>query len=139
MDGPQEEKAPTAATKVFAVSGAGGTANPGADGIGGTPASPPKPPVPLPSHTPGMKLPLAIQFMIEVVTGTIAFAVVAGAAGALSVYVDFLARHGVSDYVLRGLRGAELLVFGADIVLFTAFVFVEAWRMLRRMIEEARG
>ena len=139
MDGPQYENKPVPTSAVPGVGGAAGGAvgGPGGPATAAPPARPP--PVPLPSHTPGMKLPLAIQFMIEVITGTFAFAVLGGAAGALSVYVDFLARQGVSEYVQLCLRGGEMLLLGSDIVLFTAFVFVEAWRMLRRMIEEARS
>ena len=85
-----------------------------------------------------VKLPMVIRFGIDIVVGTFTFALMAGAAAGLSVLVDFLARHGVSAYVLLGLKGAELLIFAADILLFTAFILLQTYKLGREMWRELR-
>ena len=103
-------------------------------------APPPEEGAQLPATEPPdeVKLPMVIRFGIDVVVGTFAFALLAGAAAALSVFVAFLARHGVSAYVLLGLKAAEMLIFAADILLFTAFILLQAFKLGREMWRELR-
>lgn len=54
----------------------------------------------------------------------------------LSYGIHILGGLGISEIVLTGLRGVELLLFGADIISVTIFVVVETLSLIRSMIAE---
>ncbi|NPD69326.1 hypothetical protein HN018_22770 (plasmid) [Lichenicola cladoniae] len=83
------------------------------------------------------ELPVVIRFAVQVITGTLAFGLVAGAALLLSQFVDFIETRHVSPYVVTGLRGVELLIFGADMLVMTIFVVVEALDLSRSLLVKA--
>ena len=68
------------------------------------------------------------QFLVETITGICVFLVVAGAAIALSVFVHYLEEHKVEMAVIYGLKSAEYLLFGVDLVLFARFLWKTATR-----------
>jgi len=78
--------------------------------------------------------PQLLGLLVDVVTGTIVFVVIALAAVGLSFLVDWLACLGINQWIIIGLRFAEYLLFTVDLVLFTVFVLRTAWRNLRNQL-----
>jgi hypothetical protein len=72
------------------------------------------------------------RLLVHFITGTFVFAVVAGLAVGLRLYIDFLTRFGINAFMIWGLRIAEYLLFVVDLLLFIMFIF----RTTRRTLKE---
>ena len=72
---------------------------------------------------------LLIHFMV----GTIVFIVVALLATGLSFLVDYLSNKAVDQFLIYGLRFAEYLLFGVDLVLFVVFILRTGWKTLKEI------
>jgi hypothetical protein len=74
-----------------------------------------------------------VEFLIEIVTGTAIFGVVAGVAVLASLWVKYLERQGTDIAIIYGMTAAEYLLFLADVGLFTRFIwraFCRTWKSL---------
>jgi hypothetical protein len=72
-------------------------------------------------------------FFIEVLTGTLIFLVIAAAAVGLNLILHKLEEIKIDLVLIYGLRGAEYLLFGADLLLFLRFLYlttVHTWKRL---------
>jgi len=93
---------------------------------------------PLPhQHQPG-GLPIVVRFGLQIITGTVVFGLIAGAAALLSYSIRVMEGLGVSKIILTGLRGVEFLLFAADILCVTIFVVVETITLIRSMVAGLR-
>lgn len=77
-------------------------------------------------HTP-------IEFLVHVFVGTIIFVVIAAPAVGLDFLVKWLEGLGVSSVILYGLKGAEWLLFFADLALFAFFIVRTVWVSAKKM------
>jgi hypothetical protein len=74
-----------------------------------------------------------VEFLTQVVTGTLIFAVIAGAASALGWMVDFLRSANYPHLITSALGLAEQTIFGLDIVLLVIFLVRSAISLVRAL------
>lgn len=75
-----------------------------------------------------------LWFLVEVLTGTIIFLLIAGGAFALNIVLHRLEAAKIDSFLIYGLRGAEYALFSADLILFARFLFVtvrHTWNQLQ--------
>lgn len=69
-----------------------------------------------------------IEFLVQIVVGTLLFVLIAAPAIGLDYLVTWLEALGVDRPILWGLTGCEYLLFGADVFLFAVFIVRKAWK-----------
>lgn len=82
------------------------------------------------------RLPLAVRFAVQIVTGALAFGVVAAVAVALRLGVERLNTVIPSGYVITGLRCLDLLIFSSDMICMLCFVIFETASFVRALHKE---
>jgi hypothetical protein len=73
------------------------------------------------------------RFFFETITGLCIFGIIAAAAVGLSYIVTALDNNGVDKVIVYGLRTAEYLIFGCDLILLARFLWctsLKTWRHL---------
>ena len=80
-----------------------------------------------------------VRFGIQILTGASVFALIGAVAVGLNYAIKRLEdANFVSSIVLDGLQAVELVLFAADIICMVIFVGVEAWTLIRAMIDELK-
>lgn len=74
-----------------------------------------------------------MEFLIHVSLGTAIFLLIGLPAVALDTIVKWLSKRDVSDFVIWGLKGAEYLAFGVDLVLYGVFILRTGWRAAKKL------
>lgn len=74
-----------------------------------------------------------LEFLVQVVVGTLLFVLIAAPAIGLGYLVSWLDALGVARPILWGLMGCEYLLFGADVFLFAVFIVRKAWKGARKL------
>jgi hypothetical protein len=75
-----------------------------------------------------------VEFATHVTVGTCLFLIVLLPAVALDYLVHWLAGTGTSKELLRGLKAAEWLLFGADVAVFSVFIVWTSWNHARKIV-----
>jgi len=73
------------------------------------------------------------RFVVQMITGTALFAVVAGFAVLVWEGTRWLEKIGVPYYISVVVEGVAILLFGLDILCLLLFIIVETIRLLRLM------
>ncbi len=102
-------------------------------------AAPPgatEPASPLAGQHPGRKvtahaLITAAWFFVHIVVGTVIFAAIGLAAHFLALLTHWLETHGANPYIVQGMQGFEILLFGVDSLCFAVFICKEAYAFIR--------
>lgn len=77
----------------------------------------------------------AVDFAVQVIVGALAFAAVFLTAVALAAFVKFIGSLGFAPaWLVNTATYMEMFIWGADILLFTLFIVVEAWTFGKRLV-----
>ena len=75
----------------------------------------------------------AVAFVTHVTIGSFLFALIAGLAGLIDIFIRLLAANGISHHVTAGLGYGEVIIFLSDAVMFSVFLTHACWQFIRSL------